>query len=135
MDYVEGLLTVDGAPMAGVHVSFNPLDKKDTTIEPVGGMTDAKGMYKLTSINGDNDKGALAGKYKVTVSKIESEDFLNEDGTFKPGAPKDPSSGELMATKTTQLMPKKYTDIKTTPLEATVETGVKNTINLVPRQV
>ena len=128
VEYVEGILTVDGTPTAGVFVTFLP-ESDSTGLEAAGGITDDQGVYKLTSNNGDIDKGALAGKYKVTVSKITSEDFLNEDGTFKPGAPRD-SSGQLMGTKETQLMPKNYLTSRTTPLEATVEAGVKNTINL-----
>jgi hypothetical protein len=128
VEYVEGVLTLDGTPTAGVFVTFVPAEK-DAGLEAAGGLTDANGLYKLTSINGDIDKGALAGKYKVTVSKISTEDFLNEDGTYKPGAPKD-SSGQLMATKETQLMPKQYLTAKSSPLEVTVESGVKNTMNL-----
>ena len=128
VEYVEGVLTLDGTPTAGVTVTFLPEDKS-AGLEAAGGITDALGVYKLTSNNGDIDKGALAGKYKVIVSKTSSEDFTNEDGTFKPGAPRD-SLGQPMAVKETQLMPKKYLTSKSTPLDATVEAGVKNTINL-----
>ena len=127
VEYVEGVLTLDGTPTPGVFVTFEPAEK-DSGLEAAGGVTDANGVYKLTSINGDIDKGALAGKYKVTVSKIKTEDFLNEDGTYKPGAPRD-SSGQLMATRETQLMPKQYLNPKMTPLEKTVEVG-KNKIDL-----
>ena len=128
VEYVEGILTVDGTPTAGVIVTFLPVDKS-AGLEAAGGITDDKGVYKLTSNNGDIDKGALAGKYKVIVSKITAESFVNEDGSYKPGAPKDPL-GQPMSLKETQLMPKKYVASRTTPLEFTVETGVKNTINL-----
>ena len=35
-----------------------------------------------------------------------------------------------MAVKETQLMPKKYLSSRKTPLDATVEAGIKNTIDL-----
>ena len=63
---VSGKITVDGQPMEGVMVVFNPGDGG----RAAAGRTDAQGIYKLTTeIAGD---GALPGSYKVAVSKHEN---------------------------------------------------------------
>ncbi len=69
---VEGTVLVDGEPMEGVMVTFHP---DSAGGRAASGRTDASGNYKLTTeINGD---GALAGSYKISVSKhVNAEDDL-----------------------------------------------------------
>ncbi|GAB5404392.1 MAG: hypothetical protein Aurels2KO_26230 [Aureliella sp.] len=71
---VTGTITVDGTPMEGVMVVFNPEDGT----RAASGRTDAEGKYSLTTeINGD---GALPGKYKISVTKhLAAEDDLPKE--------------------------------------------------------
>lgn len=63
---VSGKVLVDGQPMEGVVVVFNPDDPEGRA---ASGTTDANGEYKLTTeTNGD---GALPGSYKIQVTKYE----------------------------------------------------------------
>ena len=126
VEYVEGKVTLDGTEVEGAFITFYPTG---TTGESAGGVSGPQGIYKLTSENGDIDKGALAGSYKVTVRKVESKNFLNDDGTFAPGAPIDPATGQKLGTKQTNLLPVQYSFQNKTPLNVTVAPG-KNTINL-----
>lgn len=64
---VEGTLLVDGQPMEGVFLIFNP---DNAGGRAASGRTDAQGKYSLTTeINGD---GALPGSYKISVTKHEN---------------------------------------------------------------
>lgn len=63
---VSGKITVDGQPMEGVMVVYNPGDGG----RAASGRTDAQGMYKLTTEI--KDDGALPGSYKIAVSKHEN---------------------------------------------------------------
>lgn len=126
VEYVEGVVTYDGAPVEGAHVTFYPSGSGG---EAAGGVTDSAGVYKLTSESGDIDKGAIAGTYKVTVRKVESKGFLNDDGTIAPGAPKSPTTGQYLTTVQTDLLPKPFSMISMTPLELKVEPG-KNKLDI-----
>lgn len=71
---VSGTITVDGKPMEGVMVVFNPVDGT----RAASGRTDAEGKYSLTTeINGD---GALPGEYKISATKhlVEDDDLPKE---------------------------------------------------------
>jgi len=70
VEYVEGVVTLDGQPVPGASVIFHPVTPGGLT-EPAGGYTNANGVYKLSSTNGDPERGAVAGDYVVTVEKIE----------------------------------------------------------------
>jgi hypothetical protein len=59
---VRGIITLDGKPLAGATVTFQPVDKKGNMAT---GKTDEAGNYVLRTADAD---GALPGKYKVTVS-------------------------------------------------------------------
>ncbi len=71
---VTGTITVDGTPMEGAMVVFNPVDGT----RAASGRTDAEGKYSLTTeINGD---GALPGEYKISVTKhLAAEDDLPKE--------------------------------------------------------
>ncbi len=68
---VSGTVTVDGTPMEGVMVVFNPVEGT----RAASGRTDAEGKFSLTTeINGD---GALPGEYKISITKhLAAEDDL-----------------------------------------------------------
>ena len=84
---VTGTITVDGTPMEGAMVVFNPVDGT----RAASGRTDAEGKSSLPpEINGD---GALPGEYKISVTKhLAAEDDLptevdpNDEAVEQDGA-------------------------------------------------
>jgi hypothetical protein len=71
---VKGTVKVDGAPVAGLTVSFEPQSSSPsakTIGQPSSGITDASGAYELTYTGGD--KGAVVGKHIVRVSNMAAE--------------------------------------------------------------
>jgi hypothetical protein len=119
---VEGTVTLDGKPLSGASVTFNPVGGG----RPSVGTTDSSGHFQLTTFNtGD---GALPGDYKVTVRK--------DDGDSSAGrADVAPSQGKLgkgddytkammgyakkaaEKKKSPSQVPVKYSDLKETPLQ------------------
>jgi hypothetical protein len=64
----EGVVTLDGAPLAGATVVFQPAEG---TGRPATGLTSADGSFRLTTFNtGD---GAMPGEYKIVVTKSADE--------------------------------------------------------------
>jgi len=62
---VEGVVTLDGKPLANVLVQFVPLGSTGAQRPISSGTTDADGSFKLTS--GKNKNGAIIGKHKVVI--------------------------------------------------------------------
>ncbi|MDR1958590.1 MAG: hypothetical protein LBQ54_06060 [Planctomycetaceae bacterium] len=120
-EYVEGVVTLDGLPISNVTLTFIP---SGTAGESANGYSDEKGGYKLSSINGDAEKGALEGEYKITLTKVEVTEYKEGD----PKAPKD-SQGRPYYVTQKELIPKVYTNASTTPLTYTVVKG-KQTHNI-----
>lgn len=114
--YVEGVVTLDGAPLTEASVLFIP--KTQGSGESAGGYTDATGKYTLTSMNGDPGKGALPAEYIVTISKTVS--------TPIPGAKVE--EGDAPPEKTEEVTPAVYRDRTKSPLAASVVQG-KNSFN------
>jgi hypothetical protein len=61
---VEGLVTLDGQPVGGATVIFNPLARDG---RQASGVTGEDGRFRLTTYRVDD--GALPGEYKVTIQK------------------------------------------------------------------
>ncbi|MCH5373930.1 MAG: carboxypeptidase-like regulatory domain-containing protein, partial [Planctomycetes bacterium] len=61
MAKVTGIVTLDGEPLEGAKVIFQP--KKG---QPAAGITDGKGRYSLTTL--ENHDGAVPGQYRVIIS-------------------------------------------------------------------
>jgi hypothetical protein len=59
---VQGLVTLDGKPLANAHVNFATADGKG---HPAVGLSDRDGRFRLTTYKPDD--GALPGEYRVTV--------------------------------------------------------------------
>ena len=120
VEFVTGKVTLDNEPIAEASVIFVP--KTDTPpMETASGITDANGVYKLTSGNGDPQAGAVEGEYTVLVSKILAK-------SLREGQDYAASTGYNVPYTQTHLLPAKYRDNKATPLSATVKRG-KNTLN------
>jgi hypothetical protein len=71
---VEGVVTLDGQPIAGAIVSFLP-DEKGGRFAV--GTTAQDGSYRLTTYQ--KDDGALPGDYRVTVTLIPDDDDEDND--------------------------------------------------------
>src|SRR5262245_49769541 len=66
---VSGRVTLDGKPLAGVHVSFQPIGRPGE-MNPGGGsyaITDAEGQFKLLLVEGEQP-GAFVGKHRVEIT-------------------------------------------------------------------
>lgn len=71
LGYVTGTVTLDGAPLEGVQVLFQPADGR-----PAGGLADADGHYVVEYIRGE--KGTKVGPTTVTFA------WLPGDSRAKP---------------------------------------------------
>ena len=77
VNYVEGIVTLDGEPISGIDVSFVPAveasDPNDLTAALwASGRTEADGTYKLSTTRGSAvDRGTTVGSYKVALVKKE----------------------------------------------------------------
>ena len=111
---VEGTITINGKPAEKVLVTFVP--KTDGKGLQASGITDAQGVYKLTSQGGGKQGGgAVAADYAVTISKREAKPL---DKPFV-----EPISGKEFTETFTELMPIQYRNAVHSPLSATVNVG------------
>ena len=101
MEYVEGIVTLDGMPIEGACVTFH----SPKAGESASCYSDATGKYEFAPDDECTDKGIFAGTYKVTIKKMEP-------------------NGQ------TNLLPRAYSTADQTPFEATVAPG-KNKIDIV----
>jgi hypothetical protein len=110
---VTGKVTLDGAPLAGVRVWFYP-EAEGSEQPPIAtGMTDASGVYQLTSETGK--PGALAGKNRVVVNwPLPERPGPDQPPPPPPGPP----------------IPIPYTQAVDTPLVVDVKAGPPQTIDL-----
>jgi hypothetical protein len=81
---VSGRVTLDGKPLAGVHVGFQPIANPGN-MNPGGGsyaLTDSDGQYKLLLVEGEQP-GAVVGKHRVEIT-ARSEVPANTDPARRP---------------------------------------------------
>jgi len=78
---VEGIVTLDGTPLADAAVVFHPNPKG----RPSMGRTDRDGRFRLEYMEGK--KGALAGKHKVSISTLIEADSDSDDPDVQKGRP------------------------------------------------
>ena len=64
---VSGKVTLNGKPLAGASVTFEPVTEPGTTPLPPSsfGKTDQNGEFTLQAVGGEN--GALVGKHRVMI--------------------------------------------------------------------
>jgi len=133
--YVEGIVTLDGKPLDGALISFYPAEPGEST-RSAAGYSDASGKYTLTSDGGEPQKGALEGDYVVTISKqlveahgadtvvpVDVSMLSSPQPSDRSGRPVNTSS----QARRTDITPKIYSDVSTSPLRAIVKKG-KNDI-------
>jgi len=109
---VTGVVTLDGKPIAGASVMFEP----EAGGRPATGTTDSSGKFTLKTFEAGD--GALPGKHRISVSKSEmtgvQADKEGLSGPADPGGPKE-----------INYIPKKYANPKTSGLTAEVASGMK----------
>ncbi|MDO5310163.1 MAG: carboxypeptidase-like regulatory domain-containing protein [Planctomycetia bacterium] len=67
-EMVTGKITLDGEPVADAKIVFSPVGSG----ESASGVSDAEGVYTLTTNGGAPGKGALVGEYQVGIVKQEN---------------------------------------------------------------
>jgi len=81
---VSGRVTFDGKPLAGAHVTFQPL--ADGSADPGGGsyaVTGADGSYSLQLVQGPG-AGAVVGKHRVEIIMRNENSDVNDQGNKRP---------------------------------------------------
>ena len=119
---VEGVVTLDGQPVEGAIVTFQPVTEGQGT--SAGGRTDASGKYTLTVTTGDGGAGAgtTPGEYMIGVTKNAVEEIGAHDENADSGGDQgvEGDAGE-------SLVPLRYNNPRTSGLTGTVAPG-PNTI-------
>jgi len=115
VQHVEGIVTLDGKPLADATVCFTPLGGG----LPAAGMTDASGRFRLSaSVGGKYGRGTTPGEYRVTVEKLvrarSPEAAAAEAGGWKLLA----ADGDIR-----RLTPAEYANSSRSPLRADVKRG------------
>lgn len=119
---VTGVVQIDGKPMNGVTVIFNPASGEGIS---AGGVTDKDGKYVLTSGANSIGSGALEGEFVPTFSKIEMEE---REPTASPEEELRKYRGK--PPKTFHIVPQKYSNVSTCGMDSVkVEKGKKNVFN------
>jgi hypothetical protein len=105
----EGVVTLDGKPLAGAQVMFDP--QGETRGQALFGKTDSAGKFALASADRKRT-GAAVGEYKVIINKL-----IKPDGSdFIP----DPNSGPDDTGGFRELLPAAYSDQAQSQLRAEV---------------
>ena len=111
VNFVEGVVLLDGSPVANATVEFAPLTADGLTAI---GRSDAEGRFRLTSTRGGPPKGgAVTGDYTVLFKKAD----YDLKGTGKTRA--DDMDGVPLIYE----IPKRYGDLTASGLKATVKPG------------
>ena len=84
---VTGTVTLDGMPLSGIAVVFQPDNGR-----PARGMTNAEGKYELTYIR--QTKGTKVGPNRVEIAPSEDGEVEEESSDESAPAPKKSKSGK-----------------------------------------
>ena len=115
---VDGIITMDGVPLAGASVTFIP---QGTGGDAASGSTDSDGKFKIQTLRGAPGGGTTPGEYRVTISKIES---------VPTGRKTTNSDGETIEESTEkQITPPIYASRERTPIIVNITKG-KNEVNI-----
>ena len=113
---VSGKVTYEGASVEGAIVTFVPEGNGRTATAT----TRAGGAFSLTTVDAS---GAMPGKYKVTVDKVEY--GPGGSPSMEEAAKGNPAEGQAK-----RVLPAKYANAASTPLALEVPTGGKKDIDL-----
>jgi len=113
----SGTVTKAGKPIAGISVTFTP-DKGPSS----GAVTNAEGKFILICSTGQ--PGAVAGKHKVTLNKIEAtSQGWNPTEMAKSRSANTGKRGAPIETKASTDVPAEYGDAAKSPLKFEVKTS------------
>jgi hypothetical protein len=112
----SGKVTYKGAPLEGAIITFIPEGAGRTATAE----SQAGGVFSLTTVDAS---GAMPGKYKVTVDKV---DFAAGGSSSM----EDASSANAAEGKSKRALPAKYAQVTSTPLVAEIPSGGKTDIDL-----
>jgi hypothetical protein len=113
---VSGNVTYKGAPVEGAIVTFVPEGEGRAATAT----TAAGGMFSLTTVEAS---GAKPGKYKVLVDKVEY-------GAGGSSSMEEAAQGNAAEGEAKRVLPAKYSEAASTPLEIEIPSGGKNDIQL-----
>ena len=118
MGDVNGVVTFNGQTVSAGTVQFWPEDGR-----PARGSIHEDGTFTLTTF--DSNDGALVGKHRVTIKATRSDDSgpTIESTAAEISHFSQKGAKRIRAARVDWLVPEKYSDVNTTPLEATVENG------------
>ncbi len=122
VEYVQGVVTLDGTPLEGATVFFSP---KGSGGIGAAGMTQSDGSFTLNVKGAQPGAGTAVGDYSVTVTKVEMPEFPNitEDDP-RYGTPEhDRLNQEASRAKPKVIVPEKYNNSETSPFTAQVVSG------------
>ncbi|MDO4558477.1 MAG: hypothetical protein Q4C47_05890 [Planctomycetia bacterium] len=128
-EYVEGMVTYQGAPVPGATLIFREKGKPAGTAISGGGLTDEQGVYKLSVEGGAPEGGVPAGTYIVGI--IKKQQVGGPDPT-QAANPEDTATSGMGRSKDLvyeDIIPKKFNNPNTSGLEATVTAGQENKID------
>jgi hypothetical protein len=122
VEYVRGVVTLDGTPLEGATVIFSPKGSEGM----VGaGRTQSDGSFTLNAQGAKPGAGTTAGDYNVTISKVEMPEFVGmstDDPRY--GTPEQEKlEQEAANAEPTVIVPEKYNKAETSPFMAKVESG------------
>ena len=109
---VEGVVTLEGKPLADVEVQFLPDPAQGTTGPPASAYTDRDGRYRVEAAG---TVGVVVGKHRVCV---------NDATLMMPGNGFDPEDGSPVTAAAAKAGPRKsrvpgvYSDATRTPFAA-----------------
>jgi len=125
VQFVKGVVTLDGQPLEGATVSLTP--KAGSTGLPAYGITTAGGEFVLTSARGGAVRaGAVAGDYLVTVKKMQvvsEADIGVLISRQEYERQKQENAGLLGFQPEAPVVPKAYGMAETSGLRVTVQQG------------
>ena len=118
---VQGMVKLDGKPVADAGVSFTPIDGGRSAF----GVTAADGSFELTSYEiGD---GAQIGNHVVTIMAVDEEvSSKAEELAEEHGSLAEVMSPKAMQPKEKWRVPEPYSDASTSGLEFEVKSGEVN---------
>ena len=122
VEYVQGVVTLDGAPLEGATVFFSP---KGSAGKGAAGKTQSDGSFTLNTQGAKPGAGTAVGDYSVTVSKIEMPEFpdISEDDPRYGTPEQDRLEQEAANAKPKVIVPEKYNNSETSTFTAKVESG------------
>src|SRR5690606_11515640 len=111
-----GIVTLDGAPVENATVTLVPVESGPSAVAK----TAPDGSFKLTTHTPED--GAIPGQYQVSVSKVEVENVTSQEEAEKLMSAGKP----VPKTSRREVIPKKFTNAKTSEIEVTISEGEDN---------